>query len=134
MKDEYLFRYKAGDKHFGRCTSCLDQLEKEFAVSPPYFDFTELCEIEKLDHNRQLFHFSETRLPIYTSISSKENNLKMCCFASICFHHDKLKAMLHDKCTLRAYPTFRDIPRLSLMQWHKKQNISWNKEQGRMGY
>ena len=33
----------------------------------------------------------------------------MCCFATICFHCKKLKAMLHEKCPLHASPIFRDI-------------------------
>ena len=70
VKDKYLFRENAGDKYVGRCASCLDQLKKEFTVSPPYFYFTELCEIEKLDHKRQIRQFLETSLPRYTSISA----------------------------------------------------------------
>ena len=34
----------------------------------------------------------------------------MCCFATICFHHNKLKSTLHEKCPLRESPIFRDIP------------------------
>ena len=34
----------------------------------------------------------------------------MCCFAKICFHHNKLKAMLHKRFPLHASPIFRDIP------------------------
>ena len=34
----------------------------------------------------------------------------MCCFATVCFHHEKLKEILHEKCLFRAYPVFRDIP------------------------
>ena len=34
----------------------------------------------------------------------------MCCFATICFHHNKLKAMLREKCPFLEYPIFRDIP------------------------
>ena len=110
VKDKYLSRQNADDQYFGSCTSCLDQLKKEFAVSPPYFYFTELCESEKLDCNRQIHQFLETSLLRYTSISAKKNHLKMCCFAKNCLHHDKQKAMLHGKCPLRASPIFRDIP------------------------
>ena len=80
VKDKYLFREKAGDQYVGRYASCLDQLKKEFAVPPPYFDFTELCEIEKLYRNRKIIQFLETRLPRHTSILAKINHLKMCCF------------------------------------------------------
>ena len=110
VKDKYLFRQKASDQYAGRCASCLDQLKKEFSFSPPYFYFTEIFEIKKLDRNRQIHQFLETHLPRYTSISALKNNLKMCCFATIFFHHKKLTAMIHKKCPLRASPTFRYIP------------------------
>ena len=91
VKDEYLFRDKASYQYTGRCNSFLDQPIREFSDSPPYFYFTELCEIEKLYFNRKFCQFLETRIPRYTSISSKTNILKMCCFAKICFHNEKLK-------------------------------------------
>ena len=34
----------------------------------------------------------------------------MCCFAKICFHRNKLKYMIPDKCLLCASPVFRHIP------------------------
>ena len=71
VKDKYLFREKSSDHYAGLCTSCLDQLKKEFAVSPPYLDFTKLCEIEKLDRNRKIRQILDTRLPRYTSISDE---------------------------------------------------------------
>ena len=37
VKDTYLKRANTGDQYVGRCTSCLDQLDKSFAVSPPYY-------------------------------------------------------------------------------------------------
>ena len=40
VKDKYLKRYSAGDQHVGRCASCLPILVMDFAVSPPYFDFS----------------------------------------------------------------------------------------------
>ena len=49
MKDKYIFREKAGDQYVGRGASLLDQLSKEFAVSPPYFDFESLSDEEKLE-------------------------------------------------------------------------------------
>ena len=72
VKDKYLFREKSGDQYIGCCASCLDQLKKEFAVYPPYFEFTELFEIEKLYRKRKIGQFLETSLPRYTSISAKK--------------------------------------------------------------
>ena len=44
VKDRYLKRESAGDQYVGRCAAGLDQLSKQFAVSPPYFDFTGIDE------------------------------------------------------------------------------------------
>ena len=88
----------------------MDQLKKEFSVSPQYFDFTELFENKKLARNRKICQFLETRPPRYTFISGLKNHLKIRFFATIFFHHDKLKAMLHKKCPLHASPIFRYIP------------------------
>ena len=95
MKDKYLFRKKSSDYYFGRCASCFEKLKKEFAVYLPYFNFKEMCEIDKLDRYRKISQLLDTCLPKYTSISDKTNKLTMCCFETICFHHDNLKAMLH---------------------------------------
>ena len=40
VKDWYLKRESAGDQYVGRCASGLDQLNRRFAISPPYFNFT----------------------------------------------------------------------------------------------
>ena len=81
VKDKCSFWEKFGDWYIGLCASCLDKWKREFAVSPPYFDFTELCEIENLDCKRQIYPCLETLIPGYTSISAETNLLKMCCFA-----------------------------------------------------
>ena len=57
MKDNYLFGDKSSDQYVEICASCLDQLKNGFVVSPPYFYFTELCEIDNLDRKRQIFQF-----------------------------------------------------------------------------
>jgi len=50
MKDKYIFRAEAGDQYVGRCASLLDQLSKEFAVSPQHFDFTKCSsDVEKVE-------------------------------------------------------------------------------------
>ena len=53
VKDKYLNRADAGDQYVGRCASLLSQVTKEFAVSPPYFDFTGLCDEEKLQGKKR---------------------------------------------------------------------------------
>ena len=44
VNDQYLKRESAGDQYVGRCTAGLDQLSKEFAISPPNFDLTNISE------------------------------------------------------------------------------------------
>ena len=48
VKDKYLLYGCAGDQYVGRCASCLDQTTKEFAISPPYFDYSTLEGEEKI--------------------------------------------------------------------------------------
>ena len=40
VKYKYLNIESAGYQHVGRCASCLPILSIDFAVSPPYFDFS----------------------------------------------------------------------------------------------
>ena len=42
VKDKYLKRKSYGDQYVGRCTSGIDQIEKAFAASPPYFYFSSI--------------------------------------------------------------------------------------------
>jgi hypothetical protein len=111
VKDKYLFRESAGDQYVSRCASCLDQLTKEFAVSPPYFDFTSLeDEQKKVIMQEKLSKFLEIRLPNYKKISASAQHIMRMCFASVCYHQKYLLANLHKCCPLRAAPLFRDIP------------------------
>ena len=40
IKDKYILRENGGDQFVGRYPSCSNMLIKEFAVLPPYFDFS----------------------------------------------------------------------------------------------
>ena len=48
VKDKYLKRENEGNQYVGRCASCLNHLEKEFYVMPPYFDFAHIK--NEIDH------------------------------------------------------------------------------------
>ena len=48
--------------------------------------------------------------PNIYSISAKINHSTMFCLSTICFQHEKLKSMLHEKCPLCASKIFIDIP------------------------
>ena len=65
VKDKYLKYEATGDHYFGVCASGLNQLSKEFAVTPAYFDFfgelNDQVEREKL--KKDLQNWLETRVP-----------------------------------------------------------------------
>ena len=44
VKDRYIHYGEAGDQFTGRCCTGISSLTKEFAISPVYFDFTDVGE------------------------------------------------------------------------------------------
>ena len=48
VKDTYLKKEDARAQYVGRCARYMYQMDKFFAVSPPYFDFSHLDEVEAL--------------------------------------------------------------------------------------
>ena len=110
MKDKYIFRAEAGDQYVGRCASLLDQLSKEFAVSPPYFDFSECSnELEKIERKKEINAYLRTTLPNVRKIKSQTWNVVLSCFATLCYHYNYLGRNLHKACILRASPVFYNI-------------------------
>ena len=112
QKDTYIFHEAAGDQYVGRCASCLDQLSKEFSVSPPYFDFSHLNDNEKIGKKKILDDFLLSRLPEMDEMRPKTFHLVKMCFASLCYHFEYLKRNMHQACVLRSAPLFRDIPKV----------------------
>ena len=109
MKDKYIFREKAGDQYVGRCASLLDQLSKEFAVSPPYFDFESLSDREKIEKRNEINEFLRFTLPNAKKILPQTWNMVLFCFASLCYHYNYLCRNLHKECILRGSPVFQNI-------------------------
>eukprot|EP00804_Cyclotella_cryptica_P006115 CCRYP_010730-RA/>CCRYP_010730-RA protein AED:0.34 eAED:0.34 QI:0/0/0/1/1/1/2/0/216 len=53
VKDRYLFYENAGDKYVGRCASGLGTDSTEFAISRPYFDYSQLgSEEERIERKK----------------------------------------------------------------------------------
>merc|ERR1740124_1642364 len=50
VKDRHLKREYVGNKYVGCCATGLDQLNKSFAIFPPYFDFSSTE--EEIDQDR----------------------------------------------------------------------------------
>ena len=63
VKDKYLFRQDAGDLNVGRRAAGLDVETTGFAISPPYFDYSDLDEAEKLRELNKLDKWLKDRIP-----------------------------------------------------------------------
>lgn len=116
VKDRYLKYEAAGDQFVGRCAACLDLLSKNFAVSPPYWDFStsgdgvrHLPEEEE-ELQRELESFLQERLPNYNNIKKATLNLARVLLATICYHHEYLKTTLSRSSLFRASTIFRNVP------------------------
>ena len=110
VKDKYLKQENAGDQYVGRCASCLDQLEKSFGISPPYFDYSSLDELEQINTKRRINSWLKERTPEYEKVPACSRALIEFLFASICFHHTYLCNNMHEECRFRASPFFTNIP------------------------
>jgi len=110
VKERYLFRENAGDQYVGRCAAGLSPTSKEFAISPAYFDFTDLTEDEAAKMKRAIKAHLSSRIPHFSEVSPNALFLAEMCFASICYKYQYLNKNLHDKCPLRNAAVFKDIP------------------------
>ena len=111
VKDRYLKRESAGDQYVGRCAAGLDQLSKRFAISPPYFDFTGISEaIERVRLRKRMKEWLHSRILEEGNLSASSQHIVWSLFASICYHYDYLTSNLHEECSFRASPFFKDIP------------------------
>ena len=109
VKDKYLFHENAGDQHVGRCAAGLDSTTTEFAVSRPYFDYSDLEEDERTNRETMITAWLRDRLP--RDISESGFDLAFNCFATICYHYQYLNENLDKKCILRNSAAFKDVPK-----------------------
>ena len=110
VKDKYLTRADAGDQYVGRCASLLSQVTKEFAVSPPYFDFTGLCDEEKIARKKEIRDFLRERLPFFSGSPARSLHVAEMAFATLCYHSEHLKKEMHEGCPLQTSVVYRDMP------------------------
>ena len=110
VKDKYLFYEAAGDHYVGRCATLLNRLDKEFAVSPPYFDFSssKLDAVEKIRKHKEIEDFLYTRIQDLTDMERTKKMIMMA-FASICYHRKFLDHHLSAKNPFRAKKIWTDL-------------------------
>ena len=86
VKDKYLQRESAGDQHVGRCASCLPILSMDFAVPPPYFDFSGIeDDISKVAAKRRIEIWLDARLLKTNEMTVQVKYLDWMLFSTIFF-------------------------------------------------
>ena len=109
VKDRYLKLAEAGDQAVGRRANLSDPLKKEYAISQPYFDFTDIEDASTRQSKKNEIHkFINDRLT--GAVTTQARNLAYHLFASICYHYDYLCDHLHQNCPFRRSPFFVDLP------------------------
>ena len=109
VKERYLHYEKAGDQYLGRVVSGLNCSRYLFAASPPYFDFDGAA--GNAMTARELDVMMTSFIPRGSRLNSRIFCIFRFCFASLCFHSDFLKQILHKKNKLHGSPFFTRIPR-----------------------
>ena len=109
VKDKYLFYESAGDHYVGQCATTLDWLKKEFAISPPYFDYSAIIDpIGRQKKCEQVEEFLYTRLGNLKDME-RTKKMMMMAFASVCFHHSYLNEHLHPQNPFCFTPMWQDL-------------------------
>ena len=82
VKDKYLKYKAAGNQYVGRCASGLNQLSKEFTVTPAYFNFFGEIndEVERKKLKKYLQKWLEIRVPNFGGVLPLMQHLIQCLF------------------------------------------------------
>jgi len=110
VKDRYIKFESAGDHYVGRCAACLDQTTKEFAVSPPFFDYSPLPVEQRAQKRKEIGLWLLQRIPNDDSVSGPVLHLAYMCFATVCYHYEFLRDTLSPNSAFRSCAVFKDIP------------------------
>ena len=98
----YIKYENAGDQFVGRCVSGLPRLDKEFAASPAYFDFSSLSRSEREQRDHQINGWIKDRMPEEAQSNDKVFLLFKMCIASIGYHRQFLEENVHSMSNLRS--------------------------------
>ena len=105
VKDRYIHYEKAGDQFTGRTVTGISSLQKEFAVSPVYWDWSG-CEASASDAVDAIL--AETCVAKHETSPQTFALLSML-FASLCFHHRYLDTTLASNSALRGSAVFAAV-------------------------
>ncbi|KAL3781326.1 hypothetical protein ACHAW5_007180 [Stephanodiscus triporus] len=87
VMNRYIKFENAGDQFVGQCVSGRSRLTKEFAASPPYFDFSDCSQVDNM--------------PVAAQSNDKVFALFKTCLASFFYHRKFLTETLHPNSCLR---------------------------------
>jgi hypothetical protein len=110
VKERYLQYEKAGDQYLGRVVCGLDVNDVTFAVSPPFFEFDDTRQEGGDVRTSRVYSLLKDYMVQGDTVPASVHHIFYFCFASICFHFDFLKQVLHEKNKLRASHFFTHIP------------------------
>ena len=96
VKERYLKYKSAGGQYVGHCACGLNPLSADFAISPLYFDFSDLNDtIEELEKRKAIENWLDSKLTNFENITPDTLHLIHIAFASICFHQNFLLQNLY---------------------------------------
>jgi hypothetical protein len=116
MKERYLQYEKAGGQYLGQVVSGLDVNSIKFAVSPPYFEYDETGGPDEgaaaPDDGswKKVDTLLRDCMVHGEFVSASVHRIFFFSFASLCFHFDFLKLVLHNRNKFRASHFFTHIP------------------------
>ena len=125
VKNKYLFYKAAGDHYVGRCATTFNLIKKEFAVSQPYFDYSEFDDpIERAKIREEVEGYLFDRLGDLSEMECTRKMLVMA-FASVCFHFEYLNENLHALNPFRTSTIWKDLQ--PSIRAHTRVAYPWNK-------
>ena len=109
LKDKYLFYESAGDHYIGRCTTTINRVKKEFAVSPAYFDLSNIEDPIKREEKREEIHdFLFSRIGDLSNVERTRKMIVMA-FAAVCYHSKYIDENMHPRNPFRATTIWKDL-------------------------
>jgi hypothetical protein len=102
VMNRYIKYESAGDQYVGRCVSGRNRLNKRFAESLPYFDFSDLSAVDKERKMREQDSWIKQRMPETGAINDSVFCLFKSCLASFIFHWNWLRETIHEESPLRS--------------------------------
>jgi len=110
VMNRYIKWESAGDQYVGRCVSGRKRLDKSFAESIPYFDFSDYGMLEKEVKMRELDQWIKDRMLDGGNNESIFYMFKSC-LASLIYHRPWLNRTIHDRNPIQISPFwYEDIP------------------------